>query len=237
MALNPYFQEYSQPAEQELLEDLIIESIGIYGIQAYYLPRHFVTKGQVFREGEVVDYDRAVPIEVYVKNVDGWGGDGKFLSKFGLEVRDTVTFTAARKSFQQEVVQYRPNEGDLIWFPFNKKVFQITFVDHEDVFYQLGKLYTYDMSCELFEYSNESFETGVAEIDDKYNSYSTVSQPYRLHNANGQYLLTAGGNYIIKPEYGLEHVDHNAQNEVFETKGREVLDFDERDPFSERGKY
>jgi hypothetical protein len=221
MALNPYFQEYNQDSEQELLEDLIIEAIGIYGVQAYYLPRHFVTKGQVFREGEVVDYDRAIPIEVYVKNVDGWGGDGKFLSKFGLEVRDTVTFTAAKKSFQQEVIQYRPNEGDLIWFPFNKKVFQITFVDHESVFYQLGKLYTYDMSCELFEY----------------NAYSTVSMPFRLHTADGNYLLTAGGDYIIQPEYELEDVDHNAQNEVFEKKGQEILDFDERDPFSERGRY
>ena len=106
---------------------------------------------------------------MYIKNIEGFAGEGDFLSKFNIQIRDQVTFSIARRVFEHEVGIYegsiRPNEGDLIYLPLNRKLFEIKFVEHEAIFYQLGSLQLYDLKCELFEYNNEFIQTGIDNVD------------------------------------------------------------------------
>jgi hypothetical protein len=169
---NFYFNNYQNSLEQRLIEDLIIESIKIYGIECYYMPRDLVAKDELWGEDTLSKFDNAYQIEMYIKSVDGFEGDGDFLSKFGLEIRDEMTLTVSQRRFDEEILidqttvdSNRPMEGDLIYFPLNGKIFEVKFVEHEAVFYQMGSLQTYDLRCELFEYSHEILDTGIRDID------------------------------------------------------------------------
>jgi len=158
--------------EQKFMENLIIESIEIYGQNIYYLPRTYVNKDTILNEVESSEFNQALAIRAYVNNVEGWEGQGELLSKFGIRIEDKTTFIFSRSKFAEKVddnatlnVEGRPNEGDLIWFPITKHLFEIKFVEVERPFYQLGKGYVWECQCELFEYSDEEIDTGVAEID------------------------------------------------------------------------
>jgi hypothetical protein len=158
--------------EQELIEDLVIESIRIHGIDVWYLPRTLGAKDELFNEDDLPIFDNAFMLEMYIRNVDGFEGEGDFLSKFGLQIRDSMTLSVAMRTFDNEVGaiydQKRPNEGDLIYFPLNGKMFELMHVEHESIFYQMGALQMYDLRLELFEYSNERFRTGQEFIDNLY---------------------------------------------------------------------
>ncbi|AET72582.1 neck protein [Synechococcus phage S-CAM8] len=158
--------------EQLFMSNLIIESIELYGQDIYYLPRTYVNKDTIFQEVESSNFTQALSIRAYVNNVDGWEGQGELLSKFGVRIEDKTTFIFSRTKFTEKVddnavlnVEGRPNEGDLIWFPTTKHLFEIKFVEAERPFYQLGKGYVWECQCELFEYSDEQLDTGVAAID------------------------------------------------------------------------
>jgi hypothetical protein len=158
--------------EQKFMENLIIESIEIYGQNIYYLPRTYVNKDTILNEVESSEFNQALQVRAYVNNVDGWEGQGELLSKFGIRIEDKTTFIFSRSKFEEKVddnaalnVEGRPNEGDLIWFPITKHLFEIKFVEVERPFYQLGKGYVWECQCELFEYSDEEIDTGVVEID------------------------------------------------------------------------
>ena len=117
-------------------------------------------------------FDSAYQIEAYLENVQGFGGDGDLFSKFGVRIADQVNFVIARKRFQDLVddnttlvVEGRPNEGDLVYFPLANKLFSIQYVEHEQPFYQLNKIHVWGLKCELFEYSGEDLDTGVEAID------------------------------------------------------------------------
>lgn len=179
MPTNLYFNNYSFTGEQLLIEDLIIEAIKVYGVECYYLPRTMVNEDEVWGEDASSKFESAYPLEMYIKNVDAFEGEGDFLSKFGLEIRDAVTLTISQRRFGEEIDIEdttkdvgRPAEGDLIWFPLNGKIFEVKHVEHEAIFYQLGSLQTYDLRCELFEYSTEIIDTGVKVIDDIATQYS-----------------------------------------------------------------
>lgn len=179
MPTNFYFNTLGHYGEQNLIEDLIVESIKMYGIECYYLPKTLVNLDNLFGEDTLSKYEHAYPIEMFVKSVNGFEGDGDFLSKFGLEVRDEMVLSVAQRRFGEEVPEQhstgdtaRPVEGDLIYFPLNGKLFEIKFVEHEVVFYQMGKLQTYDLTCELYEYSSERLDTGIAAIDDIEDEFS-----------------------------------------------------------------
>ena len=236
MATNFYFNNFRSSQEQQLIEDLVIESIKIYGIDSYYLPRNILNRNEVFREQDSADFDSSFGIELYIKNIDGFGGDGKFLSKFGLEMRDEIVFTMAMKSFNNYVTavngQNRPKEGDVIYFPLANRVYQIKYVDQLAVFYQLGSLQMYDLTCELFEYSNEKFDTGIPEIDDKYATYSFDMSEYALLTSSGFELSTSDGDVIIQ-NYDLDAIDKQSQNDDFDAEASDIIDFSARDPFSE----
>jgi len=158
--------------EQTFIENLIVESIEIYGQNIYYLPRIYVNRDTILNEVETSKFEQALSVRAYVNNVEGWEGQGELLSKFGVRIEDKTTFIFSRKKFTEKVddnavlnVEGRPNEGDLIWFPAAKHLFEIKFVEAERPFYQLGKGYVWECQCELFEYSDEDLDTGVAEID------------------------------------------------------------------------
>ena len=220
MATSVYFNNFEASMEQYLIEDLVIESIKIHGHDIYYITRTAGAVDDVLNEDDLSEYKRADFIDMYIKNFDGFEGEGDFLSKFGLEIRDEMTLTIARRTFELDVAQYtgndRPLEGDLIYFPLNKKMFEIKFVEHEPVFYQMGALQMYDLRCEMFEYSQETFSTGVSEIDTLFAGFETTS------NTTIQYLETQ---------------DSFADNSTIETAADSIIDFSEADPFSEGGRF
>ncbi len=323
MAKNYYFENFENSMEQSLIDDLVIESIRIFGVDCFYIPRHrpdgqIITRraqasiliddptGTVFsltitdpgvryvgepivtisdptsgttatataqltrgivtsltitdpgtgylqadnptisietpeqtatrlgvilapgngfddllNEDDLPIFKQALEVEMYVKNVDGFEGEGDFLSKFGLQIRDSMTLTVAIRTWENEVGRNiesqpsRPLEGDLIYFPLNKKVFKIMFVEHEAIFYQMGSLQTYDLRCELFEFSNERFETGIPEVDD-------VFKP----------LITTGDDAVAN-NYTLQEVDNFADNFTIESEADNILDFSTENPFGE----
>lgn len=241
MASNFYFNNYQNSQEQTLLENLIIESIRIYGEDMLYLPRTLNNKDEVYGTDDSSSYDEAILVELYIKNVDGFGGDGSFMSKFGLEIRDQVTFTIAKRVFEDEIGIarnfIRPREGDCIYFPLNRKIFQIKYVDNKPIYYPLGALQMYDLTCELFEYSGESFNTGVPEIDDIQDKSSLNIFDYGILTQDLFMLATEDGDYIVNEEFTVDDIDPNTDNNSIESEALEFLDFSERDPFSEAGVY
>lgn len=171
MAKNVYFT-HGTFSEQRLVEDLIIESIKIYGHDVYYLPREIVNRDEIFNEDTVSVFDENYLIEVYLLNYEGFEGDGTLLTKFGVRIAEEATFVVSRRrwddlvsSSANLVSDERPNEGDAIYFPLTKQLFQIKFVENEIPLRQLGDLPTYQMVCELMEFSDERLETKIDEID------------------------------------------------------------------------
>ena len=158
--------------EQKFIENLIVETIEIYGQDIYYVPRTIVNRDTVLGEDSDGKFESAKAIRAYVNNVEGWEGQGELLSKFGIRIEDKTTFIFSREKFKEHVddstvlnVEGRPNEGDLIWFPVTKHLFSIKFVEAEKPFYQLGKGYVWECQCELFEYSDEEINTGITDLD------------------------------------------------------------------------
>lgn len=166
MALNPYIRLHNQnyKPEQNLVEDLTIEAIKIHGMEMYYIPRDLVKRDDLFGESRYSRFVDFKMIEMYMDTTQAFEGGDTF-TKFGFEVRDSVKFTVSRKRFTRETGMQRPLEGDLLFLPLNRGLFEIKFVEHENPFYQLGKLFSYQLTCELFQYSEEEFNTGVEEID------------------------------------------------------------------------
>ena len=171
MARNVYFSQ-AVKSEQNLYEDLIIESLKIFGQDIYYLPRTLVSRDHILGEDRASKFDDAYLIEAYIENAEGFEGSGDLYSKFGLEIRDEATFIISRRQWGKIIgawntaVDYPvPNEGDILFLPMSNKFFEIMFVEHEQPFYQLSNLPVYKLQCALYEYNDEDFETGVDEID------------------------------------------------------------------------
>ena len=175
MATNLYFTQ-GRYSEQELYEDLIIESLKIYGQDVYYLPREIVNKDLIFQDDNVSRFDDAYKLEMYIENTEGFDGEGDLFTKFGVEIRDAATFIVSRRRFLSTVAKYeqkqefggnfyRPREGDLISLPLSNSIFEITKVEDESPFYQLKDLPVFKIRAELFEYNDEDFDTGVQAID------------------------------------------------------------------------
>ncbi len=171
MATNVFFN-HAVKTEQNLLEDLIVESLRIYGHNCFYLPRNIVNEDTILGDAASSSFDDAYEVELYLEGNDGFEGEGELYSKFGIETRESANFIISRRTWQRFVsldgnlaTGVRPNEGDLIYFPLSNSLFEIKFVEHENTFYQLGRLYTFKMSCDLFEYSGEDFNTDISAID------------------------------------------------------------------------
>jgi hypothetical protein len=204
---NVYFSQGTKN-EQHLIEDIIIESLKIYGNEIFYIPRSLVSKDNVLGEDRLSQFKTAFPIEMYFENVDSFGGQGAFIQKFGLIIEQSATLVVARRRWDQLVGRYgqtqipsRPNEGDLIYFPLTGSMFELKFVQHQDPFYQLGKLYVYKLQVELFQYSSERIDTGIAEID-TFESLKTFSTN-TTRNIHGRVdtvtLTNSGSGYTSAP--------------------------------------
>ena len=226
MPKNHYFG-YNIPSEQRLIEDLVTEAISIYGVPAYWLPRKG-TNDTVYGESDSRYFDEAYVLPFYVATAEGWGGERDIISRFGLEIRETLSLNLSRRDFDNLLSEQvhlgasrtRPLEGDLIYFDLTDPnsaaerqgtFMEINFVEHETIFYQVGNLQMYDIRCEAFRYSQETFSTGSVNIDQSFNA-----------NTSG-YNFT--GNTM--PDSPI------ADNQTFEDDGLTVLDLSEDSPFGD----
>ena len=204
----------------------------------YYIPRKLNNYDDVYGADDQSSYENAYSIEMYIKSVDGFTGDGAFLSKFGLEIRDRVIFSMAQRIFNEEVGaftnQVRPNEGDLIFFPLNKKCFQIKFVNKYEMFYQLGALQTWEVTCELFEYAGETLNTGIPEIDILQKKFDTNQYNWSVKTEDGDILLDEEGNMLVLEGAGIDTIIPSADNDEIQRESDLFVDFTAYDPFSER---
>lgn len=269
MARNRHFNQYTPvKQEQSLVEDLIIESIKIYGVDGYYLPRTHVNLDKIYGEDASMLFDDALEMELYIKSFDGFAGQEDFLSKFGLQIDESVTFVVSQKRFTQslktsliteysynmltedgdellsnrnDVSEYdyetivRPREGDIIWVPMLKAMYEIKFTQNIENFFQLGKLYTYEIRCDRLEYSSERIDTDVTEIDE-------IEDQYSLSNTNNEKLLDEDtflflhedGTFIINEADVVVAAEISADNEEIGQKiiDDDILDFSEQNPFS-----
>lgn len=237
MSTNFFFNNFQSSQEQLLLEDLVIESIKIYGHDVYYIPRVLNNYDSVYGADDQSSYELAYPIEMYIKSIDGFSGDGEFLSKFGVEIRNQVVFSMARRIFNEEIGQYttqeRPNEGDIIWFPLNQRAFIIRYVNKYEMFYQLGALQTWEVTCEVFEYSGEKFSTGIPEIDELQKKYDTNILNWILKDENGDALLTEDSDYLMLEHSSIEDLLPMSDNDEIQAESDDFIDFTAFDPFSE----
>lgn len=219
---NFYFNNFENSMEQDLIESLIVESIAIYGHSIFYCPRTLVKKDEIYGEDYLSEYNTAYNTDMYIRSYDAYEGDGSFLSKFNLEIRDQIRFVVANRTFARDVANYdtmiRPREGDLIFSPMMKRLFVIKYVDNKPVFYQMGALQMYELTCEVFEYSNESLNTGIPEIDVIETEYSFAGQ---------------GNTVISNTAYEDALSDVYATNQEFQTDGAAIIDWTHIDPFSE----
>jgi hypothetical protein len=214
--------------EQKFMENLIVESIEIYGQNIYYLPRTYVNKDTILNEVESSEFTQALQVRAYVNNVEGWEGQGELLSKFGIRIEDKTTFIFSRKKFEEKVddnatlnVEGRPNEGDLIWFPITNHLFEIKFVEVERPFYQLGKGYVWECQCELFEYSDEEIDTGVAEIDAIETAFANAIKLIMDPGGTGDFTV---GEDVVGDLYlatATATIDSGAVNAIAVTDGGE----------------
>ena len=202
MSTNSYFRTFDAKNEQELLHSLVTESIQIYGHDVSYIPRTLVNTDTILGEDSISEYKDAHSVEMYIKSVDGFEGEGDLISKFGLEVRDQIVFSLARRAWERLDLGSRPKEGDLIFFPLTSKLFQIMFVEHETPFYQNGALPTFDLTCELFVYSDEKLDTGIDTIDVIEQKQSFV-RTFELSSITGTFVedeTVTGGTSVITGE-------------------------------------
>lgn len=207
MATNVYFSHGTRN-EQYLIEDLIVESLKIYGQELFYIPRTLVSKDEILGEDRLSKFTSSFPIEMYFENVDSYDGQGAFIQKFGLMMEQSATLVVARRRWEQLVGRYgqtiiptRPCEGDLIYYPMTKGLFEIKFVKHQDPFYQLGKLYTYKLQVELFQYASEQIDTGIAAIDtfETLKTFSTNTTRSPFGEVTGITLTNQGSGYDTAP--------------------------------------
>lgn len=198
MPTNPYFNNYHSTIEQRLIEDLMIETIKINGVDCNYLPNdNEESRDLLYGEDPLRTFSSSYPIEIYVVNVDGYAGDREFFSKFGLEIKNQMEVILSKRGFSRWLPQSRlnrPREGDLIFIPFlsqNGELYEIKYVDYSDSFYVLGNKYPYfyKLSLEKFKYSQERIDVGVPEIDDT---------PGQDAYAQELYMSTGSGNYEEK---------------------------------------
>ena len=187
MTLNPFFLQGSTN-EQFLIQDIINEQLKIYGVEVYYLPRKIFKTDDIIREIQSSKFDDSFLIEMYINNYDGYAPDSDIMTKFGLRLKNEISLTVSRERYEEFIAPFlegissgiregviedytfgdlieRPKEGDLIYFPLGERLFEIKRVESEKPFYQLGRNFIYELSCELFEYENEQIDTSIEEVD------------------------------------------------------------------------
>lgn len=239
MTTNFYFNNFQNSQEQILIENLVMESIKMYGHDIFYCPRTLVAKDDIYGEDTLSEYNNNYEIDMYIKSYDSYEGDGTFLSKFNLEIRDQMTLTVSVRNFNDEIGQYasldRPQEGDLVYLPMVSRIMVIKYVNKTPIFYQMGNIQMYDLVCEIFEYSSEKLNTGIEAIDTIEQKNSIVMETYGLLTNDGFVITDNDGFEIIQSNYNFETQagDTYEDNTEFQLEGEVILDWSQIDPFSE----
>ena len=255
MPTNVYF-DTGTTSEQRLYEDLIIEQLKIYGQDVYYLPRKIANKDTIFGEDPASSFDDSYIIEMYVDNVDGYMGEQEIIKKFGLELRDDITFIVSKLRWEtlisnnSDLVVERPQEGDLVYFPTTNAFFEIQFVEHEAPFYQQSALPIYKLACTKWEYASERLDTGITAIDSTEDDLSTDTMQFQfaLENETGSVVLESSIgaiDYFINESFTMATQQPVDTGQAFETSAGtttsstadDILDFSERNPFGEVDEY
>lgn len=270
MAINPYFKRYNSQRHQYLAERLILESIKREGYDIKYIPRKNNNINEIFGEDLNTSFENAATIEVFIKNIDSFGGQ-RYMSKFmGIDIQDQITFTISKLRFEQSRTEnlqlehgymfqletrpeYTPNvthnikmetassenyiiesskplEGDLIWFPMVNKMFEIKNVAFETMFYQTGTLQVYDLECQIYNYSDDTFDTNDEEINDTMNSMSSNLKLAKFNLEDGSSVLTESNGNLIQEEAAIESVESTARNKLFTDEANKIVDWSEKSP-------
>ena len=193
MPTNVYFN-HAVKTEQHLYEDLVVESLRFYGHDVLYLPRQIIEEDGILNDDVQSRFGDAYSVEMYLENTEGFEGEGDLVSKFGVQIQEEATFVMSLRTWERFIsldsnlaTSLRPNEGDLIYFPLTGSLFEINFVEDQDPFFQLGKMFVFKMRCSLFSYGGEDFDTGSAadlvEADSAYTIELTMN--------------TGSGNYVV----------------------------------------
>jgi len=258
MAVNHFFQGgngIGSRAEQRLHEDLIIEGLKIYGFDVYYMPRTLVNKDLILGEDVASKFNAAYLLEMYVETTEGFSGEQELINKFGLEIREDTTFTIAKRRWKDAVddpatmiVDGRPNEGDIIYSPLMNSFFEISFVEDQEPFFQLGNLPVYKLRARRWEYSSERLDTGVTDIDAAEDTYSLdqLNHQFTLEDGSGALQLendSADGenNYMLLETFAIQTQSKYADNLDLDSEAGfdtssvtdDIIDFSERNPFGE----
>ena len=258
MAINHHFQGgngIGNTNEKKLYEDLIIEGLKIYGHDVYYLPRTLVNRDLILGEDTLSKFDDSYLIEMYVETTEGLAGEQELINKFGLEIREETTFMLSKRRWTNAVdsehtmiVEGRPNEGDIIYYPLLNKFFEISFVEDQEPFFQLGNLPVYKLRARTWEYSSEKLDTGVADIDSAEDQFSLdqLAHQFMLEDGTGSLQLENDSvdgtvNYFINEEYNIQTQSPYADNLDLDAQAGfntadtsdDILDFTERNPFGE----
>lgn len=250
--LNPYLANNTvgYANTHALYEGMIIESIQVSGQNYIYVPRTLSTSyDRLFGEDGLSRFESSVEIEMYLENVNSYGGESEMLSKIGMEIRDTATFIVSRKRYTDVVIpilppernpqlKWRPNEGDLIYAPYSQSLFEIKFVEDEyPGFYQLSKKFVWALRCELVQLNNEKFNTGVPEIDGVFGMNENRLN-YSILAEDGSYLLTEDGGRLLSEDYftqkDVDDIRGYGDDEILKKEFLEIMDFSIDNPFSEK---
>jgi hypothetical protein len=234
---NVFFDLFNNYGEQQLIQNLVDEAIEIHGIESYYLVRTNRNEDPLYGEDAAPLFSAAYLLDTYIENVQGFQGDGDLFSQFGIQIRDQITFSVSRRQFEEKIGQklnfIRPREGDVIYFPLNKKIFEIKFVEHEAVFYQLGGLQFYQFKCELIEYTNQEFRTGVDEIDSQFAQITTDEIQFALLTEDGNYLVADDLSGPLLVEHDIAQQDYVLDDSTaIQEESDAIISFDEQDPFA-----
>ena len=234
---SPFFNSYDYKAAQDMMQDLIIDAFSMYGVDIIYIPRNIGNYDALYVADDQSTYTTPIPVDVYMLSVDGFGGNQNIFAKFGLEIRDQITVSMAARTFENEIQpttqQPRPMEGDLIYFELNKKCFQIKFVNNKEIFYELGKLPTYKLTAELFEYSDETFNTGIPEIDSIQNNLSLNTLDNAITADDGSMLTTEDGTPIVIDKFNVGAIEPTSVNADLVKEDAVDVSWAENNPFGE----
>ena len=199
MPTNPFFNNYRNKQEQNLVEDLINEAIKQMGFDAHYIPNtNDQARDLLFGDDPLKKFTNAFPVAVYLTNSVDPGVSNDFFSKFGLEIKNSVRVQLPRREFAKWVPQdsyTRPREGDLLYIPFlsgKGELYEIKFVNDTADFFMLGRRYPYfwELDLELFKYSSEEINTGIEEIDIVEDRDAFAIDYILSANGTGNYVAT-----------------------------------------------
>jgi len=208
MAVNHYFQAgrgIGNENEKRLHENIIIESLKIFGQDVFYMPRTLVNRDLIFGEDTTSKFDDSYAIEMYFESNEGFAGEQEIINKFGLEIRDDTTLVVAKRRFEEHVSNNnnliaagRPNEGDIIYVPLMNSFFEILFVEDQEPFFQLGSLPVYKLKVTRYEYSSEKLDTGQQVIDQHEDTFTLDLLQHKVTLESGQEALDGAGSIQLE---------------------------------------